>query len=65
MSEPSRELTAIHARLVRDKLRFRSALQSLSAATRTKVDVRRHIAERPLPWLLAALALGFGLGARR
>ena len=35
MSMPSREVTAIQARLLRDKLRFRTALQSLSTATRT------------------------------
>ena len=65
MSVPSREMTAIHARLLRDKLRFRTALQSLTTATRTKVDVRRHVLDRPVAWLGGALALGFLLGARR
>ena len=65
MSVPSREVTAIQARLLRDKMRMRSALQSFSNAALTKVDVRRHITERPWAWLAGALVLRLGLGARR
>ncbi len=61
----SREVTAIQARLSRDKLRFRTALQSFSRATRTTIDVRRLVRDRPLAWLAGALVLGLGLGARR
>ena len=65
MSAQVSELTVLRARLVRDKLRLQNALRSFSQAARTKVDVRRQIAQRPLLWLAGALALGLGLGARR
>jgi hypothetical protein len=41
------------------------ALGDLEGAVRRSIDPARLITERPLPWLLGGLALGFWFGTKR
>jgi len=44
---------------------LRLAVQDLKDAARSWTDIRDPIRERPVPWLLGGLLLGFCLGLRR
>ena len=48
----------------RDREELRLALQQLGAVARRKVHVGQANSSRPLPYLVAGLALGLWLGAR-
>lgn len=55
-----------------NRLELKAAVQDLAATMRSRVrevrnriDVRRQIGERPLPWLGASFAVGLLLGTRK
>lgn len=59
----SREL--LQARIEREREELADALQDLRVQARERVDVRRHVRERPSAWLGGALLVGFLYGVRR
>lgn len=66
MNEPD---STAHAATIREveesQQELTQAIGDLEGIVRRSVDPARWIAERPLPWLLGALALGLWLGSRR
>jgi hypothetical protein len=66
MSGPDSEEHATAIREVEESQQELSqALGDLEGIVRSSVDPARWITDRPLPWLLGGLALGFWLGAKR
>lgn len=56
---------ALEARIEREREALADALDELREQAREQIDLRRHVAERPLVWLGGAMLLGFMWGARR
>ena len=47
-----------------DQEEVRVAVQELTVAARSKLDVSEHIKESPLTWAMGAFLVGFWLGSR-
>jgi hypothetical protein len=66
MSEPDSEEHAAAIREVEESQQeLNQALGDLEGIVRSSVDPARWITDRPLPWLLGVLVLGFWLGTKR
>jgi hypothetical protein len=66
MSGPDSEAHAATIRAVEESQQELSqALGDLEGAVRRSVDPARLITERPLPWVVGGLALGFWFGTKR
>jgi hypothetical protein len=66
MSEPDSEEHAAAIREVEEsKQELSQALGDLEGIVRSSVDPARWITDRPLPWVLGGLALGFWFGTKR
>jgi hypothetical protein len=62
-AESPREV--LEERILRERRALAEALGHLSERALAEVDLRRHVRERPLPWLAGALVIGILIGARR
>lgn len=49
----------------RSQEELRASLETLQATVRRQFDIRRRIAEDPVPWLLAGVLVGLWLGRPR
>jgi hypothetical protein len=66
MSEPDSEEHAAAIREVEEsKQELSQALGDLEGVVRSSVDPAKWITDRPLPWVLGGLVLGFWFGTRR
>ncbi len=66
MSEPDSEEHAAAIREVEESQQELSlALGELEGVVRSSVDPAKWITDRPLPWILGGLVLGFWFGTKR
>jgi hypothetical protein len=66
MSEPDSEEHAAAIREVEESQQELSqALGDLEGVVRSSVDPAKWITDRPLPWVLGGLVLGFWFGTKR
>jgi hypothetical protein len=66
MSEPDSEEHAAAIREVeKSQQELSQALGDLEGVVRSSVDPAKWITDRPLPWVLGGLVLGFWFGTRR
>ena len=66
MSEPDSEEHAAAIREVEESQQELSqALGDLEGMVRSSVDPAKWVTDRPLPWILGSLVLGFWFGTKR
>jgi hypothetical protein len=66
MSEPDSEEHAAAIREVEESQQELSqALGELEGVVRSSVDPAKWVTDRPLPWILGGLVLGFWFGTKR